>query len=70
MMFIAYFFPQEWFVSITRDQCYSMASIPRECAHMLQHMDYGNILSIIMAKVRGVCKNGPLSYRTNKIIAI
>ncbi|ELT98253.1 hypothetical protein CAPTEDRAFT_220329 [Capitella teleta] len=41
---------KEWFLSIVRDQCFTAQSSQRECAELLQHLDYSNILSIIMAK--------------------
>ncbi|XP_064630020.1 huntingtin-like [Lineus longissimus] len=41
---------KEWFLSITRDQCYSPVPKPRECAMLLQRLDYPDILGIIMAK--------------------
>ncbi|XP_074640755.1 huntingtin-like [Tubulanus polymorphus] len=41
---------REWFMSITKEQCFSSAPRPRECAMLLQRLDYNDIHQIITVK--------------------
>lgn len=41
---------KEFFMSVTRDQCYASSPRMRECAFLLQRLEYGDILSITMTK--------------------
>ena len=58
--------PQEFFMGITRDQCFSPSPKVRECAFLLQRLDYGDILSITMTKVscRTFGDSLPITRRT------
>ena len=44
-------FFQEWYLSIVKDQCFNPTPNARECALMLQRLEYSDILTIIMTKV-------------------
>lgn len=41
---------KEWYLSMVKDQCFSAEPNTRECALLLQKLDYTDILSVIMAK--------------------
>ncbi|KAL5022595.1 hypothetical protein ScPMuIL_001750 [Solemya velum] len=41
---------KELFLSIIKEQCFSSDASPRECAHLLQTLDYADILSLTMTK--------------------
>ena len=54
-------------MGITRDQCFSPSPKVRECAFLLQRLDYGDILSITMTKVSCWTFGGILSITRTKV---
>ncbi|KAK7109044.1 hypothetical protein V1264_013160 [Littorina saxatilis] len=46
---------KDFFMSIARDQCFSPSPRMRECAFLLQRLEYGDILSITMTKEFNLC---------------
>ncbi|XP_029645621.1 huntingtin isoform X2 [Octopus sinensis] len=41
---------KEWYLSVVKDQCFGAEPNTRECALLLQKLDYADILTVIMAK--------------------
>ena len=42
---------QERYMYLVREQCYAHNGSSRECASLLQHLDYADMLVIMMTKV-------------------
>lgn len=38
-------------MKIVKNQCYNLDSNPRECAQLLHHLPYADILAVTMTKV-------------------
>jgi len=44
-------------VRIVKSQCFSQTVNARECSHLLQNLDYSDMLTVMMTKVSRVYRN-------------